>query len=98
MGSKQFNIMLCPSHPINNEQMANGTGLENLARGNYAANYGKTGYGSIHTSDMKTGGVFSNNSSYGIRDIIDGTSNTLTLKRAAIVPFHCDNSLQFVAP
>ncbi|WP_339730742.1 DUF1559 domain-containing protein [uncultured Gimesia sp.] len=79
VGSKQINIMLCPSHPKNKEQMANGTGLENLARGNYAANYGKAGYGSIHTSDMKIGGVFGNNSSYGIRDIIDGTSNTLAL-------------------
>ncbi|QDV51962.1 DUF1559 domain-containing protein [Gimesia fumaroli] len=79
VGSKQISSMLCPSHPKNQEQFGNGTGLENLARGNYAANYGKAGYGQIHTNDMKKGGVFGNNSSIGIRDIIDGTSNTLAL-------------------
>lgn len=79
VGSKQINSMLCPSHPKNKEQFANGTGLEHLARGNYAANYGKAGYGRIHTNNGSVGGVFGNNSSIGMRDIIDGTSNTLAL-------------------
>tara|TARA_R110002111_G_scaffold185031_3_gene250939 strand:+ start:67194 stop:68156 length:963 start_codon:yes stop_codon:yes gene_type:complete len=79
VGSKQMYLMICPSHPKNDEQLANGTGLEHLARGNYAANYGKAGYGAIHTKDQSIGGVFGNNSSIGIRDILDGTSNTLIL-------------------
>lgn len=79
VGSKQVNFMLCPSHPKNTEEFANGTGLENLARGNYCASYGKAGYGRVHTNDGKVGGVFGNNSSLAMRDIIDGTSNTLAL-------------------
>ncbi|QDV19315.1 putative major pilin subunit [Gimesia panareensis] len=79
VGSRQIDAMLCPSHPKNREQFANGTALENLARGNYAACYGKAGYGRVHTNDGKVGGVFGNNSAIAMRDIIDGTSNTLAL-------------------
>tara|TARA_E500000305_G_scaffold42473_1_gene32710 strand:- start:47615 stop:48808 length:1194 start_codon:yes stop_codon:yes gene_type:complete len=79
VGSKPYNAMLCPSHPVNREQFGNGTGLEHLARGNYAANYGKAGYGRVHTNDAKIGGIFGNNSSISIRDIKDGTTNTLAL-------------------
>ena len=45
IGDKHLTAMDCPSHPFNDEQLDNGTGMEHLARGNYAACYGKGGYG-----------------------------------------------------
>lgn len=79
VGSKQWSAMSCPSHPTNDEQLANGTGMEHLARGNYVACYGKAGYGRVHTNSATEGGVFGNNSKFSMRDITDGTSNTIAL-------------------
>ena len=45
IGDKHLDAMDCPSHPLNDEQLDNGTNMEHLARGNYAACYGKSGYG-----------------------------------------------------
>ena len=59
--------------------MSNGTDMEDLARGNYAACYGKAGYGSVHTGDPTTGGMFGNNSQVRLTNVTDGTSNTLAL-------------------
>lgn len=77
IGNTRIPLMDCPSHPSNNETMANGTAMEDLARGNYAACYGKGGYGVQSTSNGTIGGVFGNNSSVRMRDILDGTSNTI---------------------
>ncbi|WP_417749310.1 DUF1559 domain-containing protein [Rosistilla oblonga] len=79
VGSEQLPALLCPSHPSNVEKLANGTGLEHLARGNYAACYGKAGYGAIHTEDANEGGVFGNNSRFQMRDVRDGTANTISI-------------------
>lgn len=79
LGSKRVPFMDCPSHPRSDEQMANGTGMEHLARGNYAACYGAGGYGSSFTGDQRFGGVFGNNSNYRMQDIVDGTTNTVML-------------------
>ncbi len=79
VGRDPLPFTTCPSHPAVDEQLANGTGMEHLARGNYAACYGKGGYGRIHTTDNTIGGVFGNNSRYSMRDLMDGTSNTLAL-------------------
>ncbi len=79
IGSSHLAQMDCPSHPVTEEQLANGTNMEDLARGNYAACYGKAGYGSVHTGDPTVGGVFGNNSKTRILEITDGTSNTLAL-------------------
>jgi prepilin-type N-terminal cleavage/methylation domain-containing protein len=43
VGSKHFEAMDCPSHPYDDHQFGNGTAMENLGRGNYAACYGKGG-------------------------------------------------------
>jgi hypothetical protein len=69
--------MDCPSHPFVEEALANGTGMEHLARGNYCANYGNTGAGGIYTKNPLTGGLFGNNHRLGMQDVTDGTSNTL---------------------
>jgi len=79
IGDQHLDAMDCPTHPFNDEKLANGTGMEHLARGNYAACYGKAGYGTIHTSNSTTGGIFGNNSKTRITDISDGASNTLCL-------------------
>ncbi|QDU76820.1 hypothetical protein Pan97_38770 [Bremerella volcania] len=79
VGSEQLDAMNCPSHPTVGEQMANGTGLEDLARGNYSACYGKAGYGMIHTNTGDEGGVFGNNSDFSMKDVTDGTANTVSL-------------------
>ena len=46
-----------------------------MSRGNYAANYGSGNLTASYANS--TGGVFTINSSVNIRDIKDGTSNTL---------------------
>ncbi|GAA4421102.1 DUF1559 domain-containing protein [Bremerella cremea] len=79
VGSEQLDAMLCPSHPTTSEKLANGTGLEDLARGNYVACYGKAGYGAVHTNNGDEGGVFGNNSGFSMRDVTDGTANTISL-------------------
>lgn len=79
IGSERVPFMDCPSHPKNDQQMANGTGLEHLARGNYAACYGAGGYGQSFTNNRRVGGVFGNNSNNRMGDITDGTSNTVML-------------------
>src|SRR5829696_6526445 len=56
IGDKHLDAMDCPVHPFNEEQLANGTGMEHLARGNYAACYGKVGYGTVYTTNAATGG------------------------------------------
>jgi prepilin-type N-terminal cleavage/methylation domain-containing protein/prepilin-type processing-associated H-X9-DG protein len=79
VGDSHLVMMDCPSHPFTDELMANGTGMEHLARGNYAACYGKGGYGVASTSDPSIGGIFGNNSKIRITEIADGTSNTLAI-------------------
>ncbi|OWK47095.1 DUF1559 domain-containing protein [Fimbriiglobus ruber] len=79
IGNTHLKAMDCPSHPYTDELMANGTGMEDLARGNYAACYGKGGYGTAQTSDPTIGGIFGNNSKVRIEDIADGSSQTLML-------------------
>ncbi|WP_029631666.1 DUF1559 domain-containing protein [Zavarzinella formosa] len=79
IGNQHLKAMDCPSHPYTDEQLANGTGMEDLARGNYCASYGKSGYGSSYYQDATTGGVFGNNSTTHIEHITDGSSTTLML-------------------
>jgi len=79
VGDKHLDAMDCPTHPFNDEQLSNGTGMETLARGNYAACYGKGGYGSVYGNNPAVGGIFGNNSKVRITDISDGSSNTLCL-------------------
>ena len=77
IGDKHLSHMDCPSHPFTDEQLANGTGMEHLARGNYCANYGNRGYGGVHTKNPLTGGLFGNNHKISNQDATDGLSNTL---------------------
>jgi prepilin-type N-terminal cleavage/methylation domain-containing protein len=77
IGDTHLPSMDCPTHPLSLEQMSNGTNMENLARGNYAACYGMGGYGQVNTQTPAIGGVFGNNSRILIRDVTDGMSNTL---------------------
>jgi prepilin-type N-terminal cleavage/methylation domain-containing protein len=77
VGSQQFAAMDCPSHPDGGGQFGNGTGMEHLGRGNYAACFGKGNYGVAHTKNSAVGGLFGINSKYKMRDLQDGTSNTI---------------------
>jgi hypothetical protein len=77
IGDKHFDAMDCPTHPFADEKLANGTGMEHLARGNYCANYGSARYGQIHTMNPATGGLFGNHHKIGNQDVTDGLSNTL---------------------
>ncbi|HEX4609552.1 MAG TPA: DUF1559 domain-containing protein, partial [Urbifossiella sp.] len=79
VGDQHLDAMDCPTHPFNDEKLANGTGMEDLARGNYAACYGKGGYGTVNTANAAIGGIFGNNSKIKFTDISDGSSNTLCL-------------------
>ncbi|QDU52037.1 putative major pilin subunit [Gimesia panareensis] len=65
----------CPSHPWDRRSNVAFRSLEHMSRGNYAANYGKGNLTASYTNS--SGGVFTINSSISIRDIKDGTSNTL---------------------
>ncbi len=79
IGKQHLDAMDCPTHPRVEELFKNGTGMEDLARGNYAACYGKGGYGTSQTSNPAIGGIFGNNSKIKIEEIQDGSSNTLML-------------------
>lgn len=79
IGDKHLAAMDCPTHPFNEEQLNNGTGMEHLARGNYAACYGKGGYGQADTKQPGIGGIFGTNSRINPRDVTDGMSNTLAI-------------------
>lgn len=79
IGDKHLRMMDCPSHPFNEEVMSNGTNMEHLARGNYAACYGRGGYGVAHTNNPSVGGLFGNNSKVRPATVGDGLSNTLAL-------------------
>jgi prepilin-type processing-associated H-X9-DG protein len=76
---QRLNAMDCPAHPPNEEQLDNGTNMEHLARGNYAACYGRGGYGTANHVLSSVGGMFGNNSKVTTGDILDGTSNTLAV-------------------
>jgi prepilin-type N-terminal cleavage/methylation domain-containing protein len=77
IGNDPFKPMSCPSHPQTDEDLANGTGMEHLARGNYCANYGNGGYGGVYTKNPLTGGLFGNNHKVSQQDVTDGMTNTL---------------------
>jgi prepilin-type N-terminal cleavage/methylation domain-containing protein len=79
IGDKRLDAMDCPAHPVNDEKLDNGTNMEHLARGNYAACYGKGGYGSRFTNDPAIGGLFGNNLKVRIEHVSDGTANTVCL-------------------
>jgi hypothetical protein len=77
IGEKHLKVMDCASHPFNEEELANGTGMEHLARGNFAACYGRGGYGMEFGNDPAIGGVFATNLRLSGQNITDGLSNTL---------------------
>ncbi|MDZ4684088.1 MAG: DUF1559 domain-containing protein [Planctomycetaceae bacterium] len=77
VGGETFPAMNCPTHPGNDEKLANGTNMEHLARGNYCASFGKGGYGRTYTGSPATGGLFGINSKIRMGDVTDGTSSTL---------------------
>jgi prepilin-type N-terminal cleavage/methylation domain-containing protein/prepilin-type processing-associated H-X9-DG protein len=77
IGNQHLVQMDCPAHPFTDEKLANGTNMEDLARGNYAACYGKGTYGSAITNDPTIGGLFGNNSKIKIVAVADGVSNTV---------------------
>lgn len=79
IGNSHLTMLDCPTHPRNDELMSNGTNMEHLARGNYAACYGKGGYAIAQTNQPAIGGVFGNNSRNSMADLIDGSTNTLLL-------------------
>ncbi len=78
IGGTRIDPMDCPVHPYSDEKYSGGTGMEHLARGNYAACYGNKGYGSKYKGST-TGGIFGNNSRVKLEEIQDGTSNTVML-------------------
>ena len=79
IGNSHLQAMDCPAQPWNDELMADGTDMEDLARGNYAACYGSGGYGTLQTTNPAIGGIFGNNSKVTPVQVTDGLSNTLML-------------------
>jgi len=77
IGDKHLAVMDCASHPMNDEALENGTGMEHLARGNFAACYGSGGYGQAFGKDPAIGGIFATNLRLGGQNVTDGLSNTL---------------------
>jgi prepilin-type N-terminal cleavage/methylation domain-containing protein/prepilin-type processing-associated H-X9-DG protein len=77
IGDKHLPVMDCPSHPAHDEVLGNGTGMEHLARGNFAACYGRGGYGMEFGKDPAIGGVFATNLRLSGQNVTDGMSNTL---------------------
>jgi prepilin-type N-terminal cleavage/methylation domain-containing protein len=90
IGADPLPAMTCPSHPGTEDRLANGTGMEHLARGNYCASYGKGRYGRVHTGNPTLGGVFGNNSKINMKDMTDGTTNTIALSE---LKFRLTNSV-----
>ena len=62
---------------FNDENLSNGTNMEDLARGNFAACYGRGGYGQAFGKDPAIGGVFATNLRLSGQNVTDGMSNTL---------------------
>jgi prepilin-type N-terminal cleavage/methylation domain-containing protein/prepilin-type processing-associated H-X9-DG protein len=79
IGNSHLTGFDCPAQPWNNELMSDGTDMEDLARGNYAACYGSGGYGTLQTTNPAIGGIFGNNSKTTPVQVTDGLSNTLML-------------------
>lgn len=79
VGRDPLPLTFCPTHPSTSDRLANGTGMEDLARGNYCASYGAGRYRRSDTNDQRIGGVFGNNSRVRVGDITDGTSNTIAI-------------------
>lgn len=79
VGNKQMDAFSCPSSPNPGGELANGTGMEHLGRGNYGACFGKGTYALASTQNALTGGIFGINSNYSLKDVTDGSSNTLCL-------------------
>lgn len=77
IGNKHLPVMDCPSHAPSGEELANGTNMEHLARGNFAACYGRSGYGMEFGKNPSIGGVFATNTRLAGQHITDGLSNTL---------------------
>lgn len=98
VGYNHLEVYDCASHPKRQERLQNGTGMEHLARGNYAACYGKSRYGRIYTTDGRIGGLFGNNSKYSMRDITDGSSNTLAFSEIKYRAFRAKPPLNQEAP
>ena len=65
----------CSSHPWDRRSNVAFRSIEHMSRGNYAANYGSGDLTASYSG--QTAGVFTINSSTNIRDITDGTTNTL---------------------
>lgn len=94
VGRVHLPAMLCPTHPFRKELFGNGTGMEDLARGNYAASYGKGRYGQIYSTNPTVGGLFGTNSNYKMRDLTDGSSNTIALSELKYRAFRRKNDNQ----
>lgn len=77
VGRDPLPVTGCPSHPAPDERLSNGTGMEDLSRGNYVACFGRSTYGRAFTRDKLTGGIFGINSCYRMADFIDGSTNTI---------------------
>lgn len=72
----RFTALTCPSDSPNTPV---GSAPNALTSHNYAVNYGATGYAQQRTlNDVEfQGAPFTNRSVHGLRDMVDGTSNTL---------------------
>lgn len=77
IGDTHLNLMDCPTHPITLENLANGTGMEHLARGNYCASFGRGTYDIANVANGAIGGVFGINSRTSMAEITDGSTNTI---------------------
>ncbi|HVJ85184.1 MAG TPA: DUF1559 domain-containing protein [Caulifigura sp.] len=85
VGNQHLPAFRCPSSPTPVDLFGNGTGMEDLGRGNYGACWGNGRYALDDTDKSTIGNLFAVNSSYGIRDCSDGTSNTLMLSELTFI-------------